>query len=202
VVQIATPLIAAKILTSRLSAHGHVISVSVSAFPAFELFWDDADSVDVRMSTYHSTPSKLGSYLGEAGGIGSLHVSVGTLRSGLLTVHDATLSAHGNVVTAGAQVSESDLRAALPGLLQSIVPVASANGELTLRGTVNVPLFGRVSADFIARTKNGKIVVSPDLPLLNSFAITVWSQPSVRVTSIAGAPTATGLSVSATATLR
>jgi hypothetical protein len=202
VIQIVAPRIAASMLSSRLSANGHVISVSVSAFPAFELLWHDADSVDVRMSNYHASADKLGTTLGDAGGVGSLHVSVGTLTSGLLTVHDVTLTKHGNVVTGAAQVHESDLRAALPGLLQSIVPVASTDGQLTLQGTVNVPLLGRVSADFIARTKNGKIVVSPDLPLLSSLAVTVWSQPTVRVLSVSGSPIAGGMSVSATASLQ
>jgi len=200
--QVAIPPIAASILSSRLSKNGHVISVSISAFPAIELLWHDADSVDVRMSTYHATAEKLGSQLAEGGSVGSLHVTVGTLTSGLLTVNDATLSKRGNVLVATAQISESDLRSALPGILDSVVPVASSDGQLTLQGTVSVPILGHLSADFIAKTRDGKIVVSPDLPLLNSFAVTVWSQPSVHVLSVAGAPTATGLSVSATATLQ
>jgi hypothetical protein len=200
--QVAIPPIATSILSSRLSKNGHVISVSISAFPAIELLWHDADSVDVRMSTYHASAGKLGSQLATAGSVGSVRVSVGTLTSGLLTVHDATLSKHGDVLVGTAQISESDLRSALPGILDSVVPVASSDGQLTLQGTVSVPFIGRVSADFIAKTSNGKIVVSPDLPLLSSFAFTVWSQPAVHVLSVAGSPIATGMSVSATATLR
>jgi hypothetical protein len=200
--QVAIPPIATSILNSRLSKNGHVISVSISAFPAIELLWHDADTVDVRMSTYHSSAGKLGSLLAETGGVGSLHVTVRTLTSGLLTVNDATLSKHGNVLLGTAQVSESDLRSALPGILDSVVPVASSDGQLTLQGTVSVPFIGHVSADFIAKTSSGKIVVSPDLPLLSAFALTVWSQPAVHVLSVAGSPTATGMSVSATATLQ
>src|SRR5205823_6193669 len=85
----------------------------------------------------------------------SLDASAGTLTAGLLTVHDAVLRKRGDWVTASAAVTESDLRTAIP-VLQSVVPVASGGGELTLRGTATV-LGVTASVDATARAQNGRV---------------------------------------------
>src|ERR1700683_3297087 len=77
--QLVLPSIAAQQLRDRLSKNGHVLSVSVSAFPAIELLWHDADKVVVRMASYRSGTGHWNSLLDEAGDAGSLTASAAVL---------------------------------------------------------------------------------------------------------------------------
>jgi hypothetical protein len=200
VAQLVLPGIAEDQLRDRLSRSGKVESVQISAFPAIELLWNHADKVVVRMHDYRSGTAHLGSLLSEAGGVGSVDASAGTLTAGLLTVHDAVLQKRGERVTADAEVTESDLRAALP-VLQSVVPVASGGGELTLRGTAT--LFGvTATVDATARAQNGEIVVTPDVPFGGFATVTVFSNPAVEVQGVAASPTQNGFRVSAVGRIR
>src|SRR5947209_1083977 len=122
VAQLVLPSIAEQQLRDRLSRSGTVESVQISAFPAIELLWDDADHVAVRMRNYHSGTRHLGSLLNQAGGVDRVDASAGVLTAGLLTVRDAVLRKRGDELFASAHVTEADLRAALP-VLQSVVPV-------------------------------------------------------------------------------
>ncbi len=200
IAQLVLPGIAEQQLRDRLSKSGTVESVQISAFPAIELLWDDADHVAVRMQNYHSDTAHLGSLLGQAGGVGSVDATVGTLTAGLLTVRDAVLHKRGDQVTASAEVTEADLRAALP-ILQSVVPVASGDGSLTVRGTATV-LGVTASIDATARAQDGGLVVSPDVPFGGLATITVFSDPSVYVQGVSARATADGFRVSAVARIR
>ena len=200
VAQLVLPGIAEQQLRDRLNRSGRVESVHVSAFPAIELLWNDADRVVVRMRNYHSGTGHLGSLLSEAGGVGSLDASAGVLTAGLLTVHDAVFQKRGDRVSATAAVTEADLRSAIP-VLDSVVPVGSGNGELTVQGTVT--LFGvTATVDATARAQNGQIVVTPDVPLGGFATITVFSNPAVEVQGVAANPTPTGFTVSAVGRIR
>ena len=200
VAQLVLPGIAEQQLRDRLSRSGTVEQVEISAFPAIELLWDDADRAVVRMRNYHSGTAQLWSLLSEAGGVGSLDASAGTLTAGLLTVHDAVLRKHGDRMTASAEVTESDLRTAIP-VLQSVVPVASGGGELTLRGTATV-LGVTASVDATARAQNGQIVVTPDVPFGGLATISVFSNPAVEVQGLSASPTPNGFRVAAVGRIR
>jgi hypothetical protein len=200
IAQLVLPGIAEQQLRDRLSRSGTVDTVEISAFPAIKLLWDDADRVVVRMRDYHSGTTQLGSLLGQAGGTDSVDASAGTLTAGLLTVHDAVLRKRGDQVTASAEVTEADLRAAVP-VLQSVVPVASANGSLTLRGTATV-LGVTASVDATASAQNGAIVVTPDLPFGGLATITAFSSPAVDVQGLSASPTPDGFRASAVGRIR
>ena len=200
VAQLVLPGIAEKQLRDRLGRSGTVESVQISAFPAIELLWNHADRVVVRMRNYHSGTAHLGSLLSEAGGVDAVDATAGTLTAGLLTVRDAVLQKRGDGVTATAEVTESDLRAAIP-VLQSVVPVASGGGELTLRGTAT--LFGvTATVDATARAQNGQILVTPDVPFGGFATITVFANPAVEVQGIAAIPTVDGFRATATGRIR
>jgi hypothetical protein len=200
IAQLVLPGIAEQQLRDRLSRSGTVETVEISAFPAIKLLWDDADRVVVRMRDYHSDTTQLGSLLGQTGGTDSVDASAGTLTAGLLTVHDAVLRKRGDQVTASAEVTEADLRAAVP-VLQSVVPVASANGSLTLRGTATV-LGVTASVDATASAQNGAIVVTPDLPFGGLATITAFSNPAVDVQGLSASPTPDGFRASAVGRIR
>jgi hypothetical protein len=162
--------------------------------------WHDADKVIVRLASYRSSTSKLSSLLDEAGGVGTIDASAGVLTAGLLTVHNATLHKRGNELTASAGVTQADLRSSIP-FLDSVQPVASGNGELTLRGTGSIGGFtGTIDATVAAQS--GKLVVTPQIPFVGGLlTITLFNDPHVRVRAIGATPTAGGFEVSARARL-
>jgi hypothetical protein len=200
IAQIVLPGIAADKLRDRLSKSGSVISVEVHAFPAIKLLWHHADRVVVRMTSYRSGAGPLGSLLSEASDVGSLDASTGELVSGLLTVRNAALRKRGNQLVGTALVTEADLRRAIP-ILQSVVPVESSDGRLTLRGTAS--LFGvTATVDATVSASNGNLVVAPDVPFGGFATITVFSNPHLEVQSVAATPTSGGFRVTATGSLK
>jgi hypothetical protein len=198
--QLVLPGIAAQSLRDRLGRSGQVLSVKVSAFPAIELLWHQADSVVVRLGRYRSTPEGLAGLLAQSGDVDSLFASAAELDTGLLTLRDAALHKHGSQLSATAQVTEADIRAALP-VLQSVTPVASSDGQLTVQGTASL-LGVTASVDATVSAQDGALVVTPDVPFGGLATIRVFSDPRLDVQSVGATPTAAGFAVRATAQLR
>lgn len=195
--QLILPGIAAHRLRERLSKSGRVLSVQVSAFPAIELLWHHADRVVVRMASYHSDPGHLSSLLDESADVGSLDASSQELDTGLVTLQNARLSKRGDQLTGSAGVTEQDLRSALGGAVQGLAPVASGDGQLVLQGTV----LG-VTAQATLRAQDGKLVIQPDVPLLNLVTLTVFSDPRVAVESVGASTAPDGFALGAQARLQ
>lgn len=195
VAQLVLPGIAADQLRDRLSKNGRVESVEVSAFPAIELLWHQADKVVVKMESYRSTTGHLSSLLDQAADVGTLDASVGSFDTGLLSLRNAALHKSGSMLTGSATVTQGALRAAIP-FLDSVEPVASSNGQLTLRGTGTL-LGVTASLDATVRALNGALVVSPDVPFGGLATITVFSDPHVAVQSVGARSVNGGFAVSA-----
>lgn len=200
VAQLVLPGVAAQRLRDQLSRSGRVLEVQVSAFPAVELLWHHADSVVVRMASYRATPGKLPGTLDQSGSVGSLRASAQLFQDGLLTLHDASLVKNGNRLIGSATVNESDLRAAAP-FLQSVTPVASSGGRLTLRGTATL-LGLTATVDATVSAQGGKLIVAPDLPFGGLATITVFSDPRIQVQALSATPVSGGFAVRGTAVLR
>jgi hypothetical protein len=200
VAQLALPTIATDRLRDRLSKSGNVISVEVHAFPAIKLLWNHADRVVVRMGRYQSGAGSLGDLLSQTSDVGSVDASAQEFSSGLLTVRDAALRKRGNRLVGTALVTQSDLRRAVP-ILQSVVPVASSDGRLTLRGTAS--LFGvTASVDATVSASAGNLIVAPDVPFGGFATLTVFSNPHVEVQSVGASTAPGGFRVTATGRLR
>jgi len=199
VAQLVLPGIATQRLRDRLSRSGRVLEVKVSAFPAIELLWHNADSVVVRMASYRASPAKLPGTLDQAGDVGSLRASAQLFQDGLLTLHDASLVKQGNRLSGSAVVAESDLRAAAP-FLTSVTPVASSDGRLTLRGTATL-LGLSATVDATVSAQDGKLVVAPDLPFGGLATITLFSDPRINVQGVSASPAPGGFTVRGTAVL-
>jgi LmeA-like phospholipid-binding len=197
IAQLVLPGIAAQRLRDRLSKSGQVLDVKVSAFPAIELLWHQADRVVVRLKNYHSNPGHLSSVLDQTADTGSLDASASQFDTGLVTLHDATLRKRGNGLTGSATVTAADLRSALGGAIQDLQPVASGGGQLTLQGTV----LG-VTADATLRAQNGALIVQPDVPILNFVTLNVFNDPHVEVQGVGAADAPGGFSLSANARLK
>ena len=200
VAQLVLPGIAANRLRDRLAKSGQVLSVQVHAFPAIKLLWHHADSVVIHLGRYQTPTASLGSSLRQAGSTGSLDATATEFDTGLLKLHDASLVKRGSLLTARATVTEADLRGAVP-VLNSVTPVASGAGQLTLQGSAS--LFGiTATVDATVRAVNGALVVTPDVPLGGFATITVFSNPDIDVQSVGATPMAGGFLVHGTATVR
>jgi hypothetical protein len=197
VAQLVLPGIAAQRVRDNLARSGQVLSVQVHAFPAIELLWHHADRVVIRLGRYRTPVGKLGSSLSQSGSVGSLDATATEVDAGLLALHDARLVKRGSQLTASATVADADLHAALP-ILDSVTPVASASGQLTLQGTAS--LFGvSATVQAVVHAVDGSLVVTPNVPLGGFATITVFSNPHVAVQSVGASPVAGGFSVHATA---
>jgi len=199
VAQLVLPGIAAQRLRDQLARSGQVLSVSVSAFPAIKLLWHRADTVVVRLGTYRPRTGKLGGELDQAGDVGSLTASARQVDYGLVTLHDATLVKRGNRLIGTATVSDAQLRSTIP-ILTAVTPVASAGGQLTLRGTAS--LFGlSATVDATVSAQDGKLIVAPDVPFGGFATLTLFDDPHVAVQTVSATTVPGGFTVRGTAVL-
>jgi len=200
VAQVVLPRIAASDVRSTLESDGEVLSVKVSAFPAIQLLWHHADTVSIKLGSYRTPPSDLPGQLQEARDVGTLKVSIATLRSGLLTLRDVTLTKRGSELVGSARIEDADLRAALP-VIDSVTPVSGADGQLTLRGRGGA--FGiSATVTAVVSATDGKVVLAPAGLLGDLLSLTVFDDPGIYVQSVTGAAVSGGLSVSVRAELR
>lgn len=193
--QLVLPGIAASVLRSRLAKSGRVLSVQVSAFPAIELLWHQADRVVVRMADYSSGAGQLNRLLQQTRGVTQLSASVGVMRSGLLTLHDVGLRKQGDQLSGSATVLQNDLRRAIP-ILTSVSLQSATADSITLQGTA----FG-VTATATVEPQDGRLVVAPQTPIGGILTITVFDQPHVAVEGVGGQAIAGGIRVTARARL-
>lgn len=200
IAQLVLPGIAAQKIRDRLSRSGQVLHVEVSAFPAIQLLWHQADHVLVRMAGYRSDSATLSDNLKQVADVGTLDASANVFSSGLLTVRNASLQKRGNQLTATATITEADLRSSLP-VLESVQPVSSSGGTLTLQGTANV-LGVRATVDATVRPQNGALVVSPDVPFGGLATITLFSNPTIAVTALSASPVPGGFVLTTHAVVR
>lgn len=200
IAQLVLPGIAAQRLRDRLARSGTVERVEVDAFPAIELLWRRADRVVVRMRSYTSTPDALSRTLGELGETGSLDASTDKLDTGLLTLRDASLAKRGHELSARATVTEADLRSAIP-VLDSVQPVDSSRGQLTLQGTATV-LGVTATVDVTVGPRDGALVAAPDVPFGGFATITLFANPNIAFQGVAARAAPGGLALSAQARLR
>lgn len=199
VAQLVLPGIAAQSLRDRLAGSGQVLGVAVHAVPAIELLWHQADRVVMRLGRYRSTSAGLGELLDQTANVERLNASVRELDTGLLTLRSAILDKQGSVLTGSAEVTEADLRGALP-ILQSITPVASGQGHLTLQGTATL-LGVSATVDAEVSAVNGSIIVAPDVPFGALATVTVFSDPHLEVQSVGASVVPGGFSITATGRL-
>lgn len=197
VAQLVLPGLAANRVHDQLSKGGTVESVKVSAFPAIKLLWGHADSVVIHMSNYRAGAGEIGTRLGEAANVGKIDATVEELDSGLLTLRHAMLRKRGSELIGTAIITQGDLRSAVP-FIDNVQPVASADGQLVLRGTATL-LGLNASVDVIVAAQNGALVVAPNVPFGGLATITLFNDPNVRVQSVAASPVPGGFEILARA---
>jgi hypothetical protein len=187
VAQLVLPGLAEQRLRSDLARYGVVRRVHIESSPAIQLLWHRADLVDVAMDSYRSKPSgqhgSLADFLSKTRDTGKLDVSVGILRSQLVTLHEVRLHKEGDVLVAQARLTQQDLSAALPSFLD-LRPVSATENGIVARVSASV-LGHRVTARIAVLADSGRVVVRPEgIPFGSLASITVFDDPRIFVESL------------------
>ncbi len=180
--QLLLPRIAASRISSRVGRYGHVVSVSVSAWPAVKLLWGDADSVTVRTGALSLSPSQASALLWEGRGTGRIEINAATARVGGVQVEDAVLEKRGSTLSASALITQEQVKQALP---PGIGVTLLGSGEGQVEVAVGGGLFGiGASVRAVAQPRQGSLVVHPLGFLLEGLQLTLFSDRHVYVEAV------------------
>jgi hypothetical protein len=184
--QLVLPGAAEHRLRSQLARYGTVRQVHVESVPAVKLLWHRADSVTVAMDSYRSQPSGHGSladFLSRTRNTGKLDVSVGTLQSKLVTLHQVRLRKEGQQLVGQAELTQQELATALPSFL-NVRPVSASQNGIVVQASASV-LGRRVTLHLGVLADAGRVIVRPEGLIFGSLAtITVFSDPRIYVESV------------------
>ncbi|HEY0516995.1 MAG TPA: hypothetical protein VGD00_07730, partial [Solirubrobacteraceae bacterium] len=182
IAQLVLPRIAASRISSRVGRYGHVEHVSVSAWPAVELLWGDADSVRVSASRLALSPAQAAALLWEGRGVARMDLTAAAARIGTLQLDDAALHKRGELLSAEAHASAAAVRAALPAGM-SVRLLRSGGGQIEVQASG--ALFGLGAAiDAIAGPLEGRLIARPAGELLSGLQLKLFSDPHVHVSAV------------------
>ena len=183
--ELLLPGLAERRLRGSLSERGSGITVAIEAEPAAKLLLGRADRVRVQARELRS---QSGSASDLAPKVDRLEADIGTLVVGRLRLEGASLRKRGADVTARATVSRRAIQSALPASIRLGAPKASPDGPAF---TATVSFLGRSQRlTVVARARDGRIRLEPDLPLPGFVALTVFEDPRVFVESVSADGTA------------
>ena len=186
--QLFLPAIAASRVRSRVEKYGTVKSVTVKAWPAVELLWGKAESVDVKAGSLSLSTAQMAKLLGEARGVKSMRVSAESVKEGSLQLYDASLQKHGDALLGAAWASRADVKTAL-GEGFEVQLLHSGGGRVQV--SVEGGLFGvKASVEAVAEAQEGKVVVHPLGFLLEGLKLTLFAEPDVYVEGVGASATA------------
>jgi hypothetical protein len=164
-----------------------VESVTVKAWPAVELLWGHADSVKVRARNLELSPAQTGKLLREARGVEKIELTAASAQEGPLRLSDVSFHKQGAALSAQAQISAADVKAALPDGFD-VQLLSSGGGEVEVRATGG--LFGvGASVNAVAHASEGRLVASPRGFLVGGLQLTVFSEPDVYVEGVGASAT-------------
>lgn len=188
--QLLLPSLAAQQVRDRVARYGTVHSVSVSAFPAIELLWGKAGTVNMSAGTLSVPAGRLASLLWEAHGVTNVTLTadaatltgVSSLSQGL-TLHDLLIKKRGTAVSASATLSQQQLNEALPSGFR-VEPTASGGGQIEARASGG--LFGiQASINVLVHPQEGRLVAEPTgFPLASLATVTLFSNPHLQMGSV------------------
>jgi hypothetical protein len=194
--QLVLPRIAARVLHDRVARYGEVQHASVSALPAIELLFGNADSADLDASQLALSAHELMGLLVESKAVTDLTVRARTVKlldpgfgAGAVSLSDAVLHKRGDVVRASALLSDAALQAALPEGVHANV-LAGAEGKVQVQASGQ--LFGfRASVYADLEVVEGKLLIVPAQSLLAGLGrITLFSDPRLQILSVTATPEA------------
>jgi hypothetical protein len=180
--QLLLPRIAEDRISSRVGRYGHVESVSVSAWPAVELLWGDADSVTVHASALRITPAQAADLISQADGISRLDAHVDEVHLGKLRLTRARLTKRDSALHGEGIATGADVAVALPAGV-GVSLVGSGGGRVAVHVTGN--LFGvGAGLEAVAQGSGGRLVVHPTGLLLGALHLTLFAAPQIAVLGV------------------
>jgi hypothetical protein len=182
--QLLLPGIAAQRVRSELARYGEVRSVAISAFPAIELLWGDAQSATMSAASLSMTPTQANELLARSRGVRRIDMRAASVRIGSFKLRDVAWRKRGNELYLNGTLTEADLRAALPGSTGFALLGSNSEGvEMRVSGS----LFGvSTSLDVRLSAAEGKLVARPiNVPFGGLVKITLLSESHLYVQSIA-----------------
>ncbi len=180
--EILLPGLAERRLRNSLSERGSGITVAIEAEPAAKLLLGRADRVRVRVRALRAQSGPAGDLAARAAKVDALDADIGTLVVGRLRLEDASLRKRGDDVTARATVSRRAIQSALPASIKLGAPKVSPDGPAF---TATVSFLGRSRRlTVVARARDGRIRLEPDLPLPGFVSLTVFEDPRVFIESV------------------
>lgn len=180
--QLLLPGIAASRVRARVEKYGTVRSVTVKAWPAVELLWGRAESVDVKAGNLQLSKAQTAKLLGEAHGVTSIRASAESVKEGPLQLYDASLQKHGDALAGTAWTSRAAVEKAL-GEGFEVQLLHSGGGRVQI--SVEGGLFGvKASVEAVAEVQEGKVVVHPLGFLLEGLKLTLFAEPNVYVEGV------------------
>jgi hypothetical protein len=187
--QLFLPGIAASRVRSRVGKYGTVKSVTVKAWPAVELLWGKAESVEVKAGSLSMSPAQTVKLLGEARGVRSMSLTAESVKEGPLQLHEASFQKHGDALVGQASTTRADVGKALGEGIEVRLE-GSHDGQVDVSASGG--LFGvKASVDAVAKAEEGKLVVHPLGFLLEGLKLTLIDNPRVYVEGV-GASAVTG----------
>lgn len=186
--QLFLPSIAASRVRSRVERYGTVKSVTVQAWPAVELLWGKAESVNVKAGSLHLSTGQMAKLLGEARRVKSMRVSAESMKEGSLQLYDASLQKQGDALLGSAWASRADVKTALgEGFEVQLQPSSAERVRMSVEGG----LFGvKASVRAVAEAQKGDVVVHPLGFLLEGLKLTLFAEPEVYVEGVGASATA------------
>jgi hypothetical protein len=186
--QLFLPGVAASRIRSRVGEYGTVKSVTVKAWPAVELLWGKAESVDVKAGSLQVSTAQMAKLLGEARGVRSMRVTAASVREGSLQLYDASLQKHGDAISAAAWASRAAVEQALgEGFQVQLLHSGAGQVQISVEGG----LFGvKASVQAVVEAQEGKVVVHPLGFLLEGLKLTLFAEPNVYVEGVSASAVA------------
>ena len=181
--QLLLPRIAAQRLRSELERYGVVRSVSISAFPAIELLWGEAQSATMSAASIRMSPTQANELLWKARGVRLVDMRTASLHVGSFTLHDVIWRKRGDQLYMSGKLTEADLRASLPGSTGFALLGSSSEGiDMRVSGS----FFGVASSvDVRLGAIEGKLVAQPvGVPFGGFVKVMLLSAPHMYVQSI------------------
>ena len=180
--QLLLPRLAAQRVRSQIARYGVVRSASVSAFPAIELLWGEAQSATVNAAHLDITETAANELLWESRGVERIDMHAESMHVGSLTLRDVSWRKRGDRLEISGRLTEADLRASLPGAT-SFALLSSNSEGVSMR--VSGYLFGLEGSVAVTLSAvDGKLVAEPQgIPFAGLVKVTLFSASHAYVQS-------------------
>ncbi|HWX46284.1 MAG TPA: hypothetical protein VNY52_13315 [Solirubrobacteraceae bacterium] len=174
--QLLLPSLAVRRVRDELARYGVVRSATVSAFPAIQLLWGNAQSATIRAGNLNMGLSQASELLWKARGVNRVDMSSESMRLGSVTMHGVHMHKQGSSLYI--QGSATNFQGLVPGGVE-VQPLEKVPGGVKVRVSGN--LFGaQTSTEAVLGAQEGSLVAQPQgIPFAGYVKETMFSDPHI-----------------------